>query len=288
MRRRLALRRRRCSRRERPRRRAGGFSCTGEMIIESRFEVAGCPGFADTAHGVVGLRRPRLGRLEEDAVCAESRTTRGTPRSRPVRRGRRAARTTARGTRWSRSSPAARSWPHAPSPAPVGCRPGSRWAVGPADPRVELRTGTNGFPTCSRMPSTYAVFRFARQLRDTEFRHRQPSARLRIPIRTRQAPPRVGGEEVRDALETVEAVAGAACLYCRGVPARHPHGRRGVLGVIGSIDGLSPRPPSCHWRGADCPGRDRSFTRGGRLRGSRGTGEPRNASSLLARRGLRP
>ncbi|BDD69610.1 hypothetical protein GCM10010095_82900 [Streptomyces anthocyanicus] len=47
------------------------------MIIESRFEVAGCPGFADTAHGVVGLRRPRLGRLEEDAVCAESGTTRG-------------------------------------------------------------------------------------------------------------------------------------------------------------------------------------------------------------------
>lgn len=154
-----------------------------------------------------------------------------------------------------------------PHPSGVG-----RVHVGPLGrrtPRVELRTGTNGFPTCSRMPSTYAVFRFARQLRDTEFRHRQPSARLRIPIRTRQAPPRVGGEEVRDALETVEAVAGAACLYCRGVPARHPHGRRGVLGVIGSIDGLSPRPPSCHWRGADCPGRDRSFTRGGRLRDRR-------------------
>lgn len=179
MRRRLALRRRRCSRRERPRRRAGGFSCTGEMIIESRFEVAGCPGFADTAHGVVGLRRPRLGRLEEDAVCAESGTTRGTPRSRPVRRGRRAARTTARGTRWSRSSPAARSWPHAPSPAPVGCRPGSRWAVGPADPQGRAAHRDERLPH---------VLAHAEHVRGFPFRAPAPGHRVPSPTTFRQAP----------------------------------------------------------------------------------------------------
>ncbi len=133
-----------------------------------------------------------------------------------------------------------------PHPSGVG-----RVHVGPLGrrtPRVELRTGTNGFPTYSRMPSTYAVSvsRSSSGTPSSVTDNLPPSlARLRIPIRTREAPPRVGGEEVRDALETVEAVAGAACLYCRGVPARHPHGRRGVLGVIGSIGGLSPRPPSC-------------------------------------------